>query len=498
MTDLNRKMAKGASWLILFRLLDRCIGFVSTMLLARLLAPADFGLVAMAMSVLAFVAMLTAFSFDLALIQMAGAERRHYDTAWTFNILVGIGNGVLLMLLAVPAVHFFDEPRMLGVMLAVGINCMVACFGNIGVVAFQKDLDLHKEFVLNLSKRLLGFAATLALAYWLRNYWALLLATILSSAIGVLLSYRAHPYRPRLSLAGRHELFHFSKWLLVNNMLVSLTHRVPDLVIGRVVGARALGLYTVSYEISNLPTTELVFPISRAVFPAYSKLAGDLATLRRSFLDVLSVLLLITVPAGLGIIALAEAFTHVLLGPQWTEAVPLIQVLGVFGVLRAAVSNIGAIYLAVGKPAMQTRQSLVFLLVLGCGLLSLVPPYGAMGASWAVLLAAAVQLPLAFWSAARELQLPWLSLLARAWRPVVGAIGMAVLLRWLVTGQPLPLLLPRSAYGLQLALLVPFGMIVYMLVILSLWKLSGKPDGGEASLLAFARQAAALARQRLA
>lgn len=493
MRDLNRKMAQGASWLILFRLLDRSIGFISTMLLARLLVPADFGLVAMAMSVLAFVVLLSAFSFDLALIQNANAERRHYDTAWTFNVGAGLLQGAVLMLLAQPAAQFYGEPRMQAIMVAVGANCMIGGFGNIGVVAFQKELELHKEFVLNLSKRLIGFVATLLLAYWLRNYWALLWATLLTTTVGVVLSYVAHPYRPRLSLAGRHELFHFSKWLLLNNLLVSLTHRLPDLVIGRLADARALGLYTVSYEISNLPTTELVFPISRAVFPAYSKLAASQEALRRGFQDVLSVLLLVTVPAGLGIIALAEPFTYVLLGPKWLEAVPLIQVLGVYGILRAAVSNVGSVYLAVGKPALQTGQAVLFLLIMGCGLWLLVPRLGAMGACYAVVVAAAVQLPFGYCLAARELQLPVRSLLAQCWRPLLGALGMAALLSWLLGAAPFARGLPPAA---QLASLVPLGVLVYALLVLGLWHLSGRPNSGEAKLLAWMGSALASFRQR--
>jgi O-antigen/teichoic acid export membrane protein len=99
--------------------------------------------------------------------------------------------------------------------------------------------------------------------------------------------------------------------MLVNNVLIFLSHRSTDLVIGRITGAPALGLYNIAYEISNLPTTELVFPISRAVFPGYAKMAASLEDLRQGFLDVLSVIVLFAVPAGLGIMVVSEPLPQV-------------------------------------------------------------------------------------------------------------------------------------------------------------------------------------------
>lgn len=497
MSNLNRKMAKGASWLILFRLLDRGIGFVSTLILARLLMPADFGLIAMAMSILALVAMLSTFSFDIALIQNANAERRHYDTAWTFNIIFGFANALALIALALPVASFYHEPRLVSIMMVIAATCFVQGFGNIGVVAFQKDLALHKEFVFGLAKRMVGFFVTVALAYFLRSYWALIVATLVSSIVGVALSYYMHPFRPRLSLLGRQDLFHFSKWLLLNNLLVSLTHRAPDFVIGKVAGPASLGLYTVAYEISNLPTTELVFPISRAVFPAYSKMAGDLAQLRQGFLDVLSVILLVTVPAGIGIVVLAEPFVHVLLGAKWAAAVPLIKVLGIFGVLRASGSNIGGVYLALGRPRLQTYQALVFLGVLFPGLVWLTGAYGAIGASYAVLLAAAVQVPVGFAMVMTQINLHLKSVLAVMWRPVAAASIMACAVSS-VSGSLVLLGGLAPNYSLQLATLVPFGAVVYAVSVFGLWFVSGRAIGGESKLLSMAGLAIRNLRQRRA
>src|SRR5215510_14071866 len=114
--DIANKMAKGAAWMVSFKLLDRALGLLSTLILARLLVPADFGLVAMATSIIAALALLGAFSFDVSLIQNPDTQRRHFDTAWTFNVFFGLFCGVLLALLAYPAAAFYREPRLESVM----------------------------------------------------------------------------------------------------------------------------------------------------------------------------------------------------------------------------------------------------------------------------------------------------------------------------------------------------------------------------------------------
>src|SRR5437588_10320952 len=109
--DVNQKMAKGAAWMISSKVSERLIGLASTMFLARLLIPADFGLVAIGTAILSVLEILSSFSFDLVLIQNQQAERRHYDTAWTFNLIFGMANAMILAVLAKPCAAFFVEPR---------------------------------------------------------------------------------------------------------------------------------------------------------------------------------------------------------------------------------------------------------------------------------------------------------------------------------------------------------------------------------------------------
>src|SRR5665213_554253 len=126
MSSINQRMASGIVWMVAARLMDRSIGMVSTLILARLLVPGDFGLVAMATAIGGLLDLLGAFSFDLALIQNANAERRHYDTVWTFNAIFGVFCGLALVFLAIPAAMFYHEPRLTRVMYVLSISYFIS------------------------------------------------------------------------------------------------------------------------------------------------------------------------------------------------------------------------------------------------------------------------------------------------------------------------------------------------------------------------------------
>jgi O-antigen/teichoic acid export membrane protein len=264
----GKQIAKGAAWLMGFKLLDKSIGLISTLVLVRVLTPSDFGLVAMAMAVVALLELMGAFGFDSALIQRQDTARSHFDTAWTFNVVFGVAIALLLVVMAVPAAAFYREPRLELMLPVLAIGAVVGGFENIGTVAFRKELNFRMEFIYLLIKRVAVFVVVVTLALTLRSFWALIFATIAGKVMAVGISYLLHPYRPRFSLAARGELFQFSKWLFISNLIQFLHSRSTDFILGRTVGSYGLGVYNLAAEISAMPSTELIAPLNRAVYPA--------------------------------------------------------------------------------------------------------------------------------------------------------------------------------------------------------------------------------------
>ncbi len=475
-------MATGAMWMVLFKLLERGLGLISTLMLARLLAPKDFGIVAMAMSLIALLELFSAFGMDTVLIQQNNATDVHFNTAWTMNVLAGWAVGLVLLALAWPAAHFYREPELLGVVCAFALSAALQGFENIGVVQFRKEQRFDKEFHYLLTKKIMGFAIIVPLAFWLRNYWALVVGT-LTGRIGIVIySYFAHPYRPRFSLGVVSEMMHFSKWLMMQNALTFLKERSASFFIGRFAGSAALGSFSVSAEIASMPGTELVAPINRAILPAYVKLAHDPRALGREYLTVMSGIALLGVPAVAGVALAAPFIVLLVLGPQWTEARALLEILAFFGITQVLQSNAYSAFIALGKPSIFAKINAFHVVALLICLVALTPSFGAHGAAWGYVIAAIAALPVNFYYITKFLGLRAIDVVAGLWRPLAATAVM------FVTGKLFGPELTSAAVSsadavVPLAICVASGAATYVVADILLWMLAGRPDGAERWML---------------
>jgi lipopolysaccharide exporter len=485
-TSLGSKMAQGAAWMVAFKVADRGIGLISTVILARLLVPGDFGLMALATSMVALLALLGAFDLDTALIQKADAERRHFDTVWTFRVLFGIGIGLMLAVLASPAAQFYNDSRLVEVMYAFAATAVIGGFSNVGTVAFRKELQFDQEFKLLLVKRLATIVVTVPLAFAWRDYRALIAGVIAGSCLGVVASYVLHPYRPRVSLAAMGELFAFAKWILLGNLVIFIFSRAADFIVGRLAGPAALGLFTLAREVASLPTSELAAPIHRAVFPGYSKMAGTPGLLRHAYLQVTSLLMLIVLPAGVGLALLAEPVVLLFLGDRWTDAIVPLRVFALNGALMVFLSTAYYVHMAMGRPRLMTIVIAMHALVAIPLMLVLVPMLGTRGAALGLLAATVSCLPVNFYLLFRALGLRAIDMLRILWRPLVGTLVMfcaiqLVHARWSFAAS----FVGRSA---DISTSVAIGICVYAATIAMLWFLRRDADSAEAIVIARIRQ----------
>ncbi len=480
MENINKKMARGAAWVVAARMVDRFIGVISTTILARILVPADFGLIAMATAIAAILDLLGSFGFDLALIHNQKANRSHYDTAWTFNVLFGAFCAFGLIALAVPTAKFYTEPRLVAIMIVLSFASFMSGFSNIGIVNFRKEMHFRSEFILLFMRRIVTFTITITGAIILKSYWALIFGMVSGSIVNVALSYWLQNYRPRFSLAAWRELFHFSKWMVINNILYFLVHRGTDFVIGRLNGASALGIYSVAYEISTLPSTELVAPINRVAFPGFSKL-GEPAIIADAYLKIFGMITLMIFPTGIGIAAIASPLVETMLGNKRLDSIPLIQILAFYGAVSATQTNNGTVCLALGHVRLLTWMAVSFLAVLLPAMAYLVHTHGVHGAGYAFMLAQVINIPLNLMILQRLIPIYWNDLFQRSWRPLVSATFM-----FLTVSKSVAIMaLAGWLVGLQLIVGIMLGTSTYLFTILLLWWISRKPAGAETYVLEF-------------
>jgi len=199
---MKGKLARGVVWVGSARVLINLIGLASTLLLARFLMPADFGLVAIAMTFVTIVGSITQISLGAALVQHEDPSEAHYDTAFTLSAARSILLGLSVAALAWPVAALYDEPRLLPVLLVIAASMSITGFNNPRMAIFTRRLIFWQNFAFGVSGKLVGFLVAVTIAYFYRSYWALVISTVVVQIQGLALSYLFLPHRPRFSLSG--------------------------------------------------------------------------------------------------------------------------------------------------------------------------------------------------------------------------------------------------------------------------------------------------------
>ncbi|MBU4304919.1 MAG: lipopolysaccharide biosynthesis protein [Candidatus Omnitrophica bacterium] len=386
--SLSRKVVHGGAWIFSLRVAERLLGLIRLIVVARLLSPGDFGLLGIASLITGILAIFIESGFDSALIQKKDNVEQYLDTAWTVQILRGLFLFFIIYAAAPPAAVFFKEPRSIIIIRVFALTQLIDGFRNIGVIYFQKEMDFSKQFALSFLPELIALAATIAAAFILRNVWALVIGAIVCSVFIVIFSYRFHPYRPKLewNIPKIRNLMSFGKWVIGYGIIGFLIIQGDDILVGKVLGVAALGLYQMAYRISNLPATQVTHVIGQVTFPAYSKLQDDIPRLREAYLRVLQVSTFLSFPIAGLIYILSPLFTKIFLGPKWESMIPAMQVLCVFGLIRSYAATTGPVFNAVGKPRILTQLSFIQLIFLALIIYPLTVRWGIAGTAMATVI----------------------------------------------------------------------------------------------------------------
>jgi lipopolysaccharide exporter len=309
--NLSQRAVRGGFWVFSLRIVQQLFNLARLIILARILAPHDFGLMGIALLTMATLETFSQTGFQAALIQKKEDIKSHLDAAWTVLILRGFILFTILYLIAPYAATFFNAPEAKSIIQVIGFAILLQAFTNIGVIHFQKELEFNKEFIYQFAGTLADFIVAVSAVLILQNVWALVFGLLAGNAARFIVSYFIHPYRPHLSsdLGKAKELFGFGKWILGSSILVFLITQGDDIFVGKLLGATALGFYQLAYRISNMPATEITHVISQVSFPAYSKLQDNISNLREAYLKVLQVTAFLSFPIAGLIFVLAPDFT---------------------------------------------------------------------------------------------------------------------------------------------------------------------------------------------
>lgn len=489
----------GAMWMGLTKIAVNLVGLASTVILARLLMPEDFGLVAIASAVAIIFATVTELSLSQALIQHDDPGDDHYHTAFTLNLARAAVLTGLFALLAWPVAAAYGEPRLVEVILGLAVGTFLGGLINPRLAVFERKLEFRQVVTLNLAEKLTGFVAAVIVAVIFRSYWALVAGQVASQLARTIVSYLVISYRPRMTLRHGRELMSFSIWLTLGQAVQALNWRADPLILGAFLPTRTIGQFGMGGRVTNMAIADVLQPVSQVLFPALAQIRGEADRLAAAYLRAQSLLSLIGVPLGFGLAAVAEPLTAILLGPKWTGAVPVIQLLALAAVLPRLVS-VNPVAMATGQTRalfMRDVRALAIRLPLLLGGLYAAPSIGVsvlVGALSGNLISAILNGLLNMRLVARIANVSVTNQLKSVWRPIVGAALMG-LATWGTQGVwPVPPTLLGNIAGLALS--VALGGLVYSAALGLLWLASGRPRGAETEATQIALAALARLRRR--
>lgn len=471
---------RGAAIAVALTWVLRAIGLVSVFILARLLTPSDFGVVGLAMTAVALVETFSYLGMKQALLRMEKPERDYYDTAFTIQLIMFAALGLLLFAIAAPAADFFREPRVEPVIYALSLRFVMLGLVNIGVVEFERDFAFGRDLKMKATARIVSFFVTVALALWLRSYWALVVGMIVQSLILTILSYTMQPYRPRLSLARRAELLGVSLWIFSGVVAQTLYSQVERIVVGRTADTGTVGAFSVSKDVSNILTQEIAMALNRVTFVTTAR-SGAFDTQGDRIARSLGAYAMIAAPMGLGLAAVAEHFIRVFLGGQWGSAVPLVAPIAVATALMAVFRLIASSLQAGGHEKASGLLCIAGLAGLAAAV-GMVAHAGGSPLSIAQtgMTVSAVTLLAGLGVMAHFTRYGVASFLVAVARPFLAGTAMYFLVRAMPVLSPSPFV--------ELVWRAALGAATYFASLMLLWLLSGRPQSSEAEMLRVARR----------
>ena len=463
----SQRVAHAGFWAFALHLAEQFVILCRLFVLAVLLEPRDFGLFGMALFCIIGLETLSRTGFEQALIHKKEEIKPYLEVAWTVLSLRGLLLAALLFAAAPWAAAFFEEPAATPLIRTLSLCFLLRGFTNIGVVNFQKKLEFHKEFTFRFSGVLLDLIVAIGAAFVFRSAWALILGYVAADLTRLVVSYLIHPFRPRLNFdwGKTKELFDYGVWMLLMGITLFISANGAGVVIGKIIGAAALGYFQMADRIPNVVVKGLGDTLSNVAFPAYAELQGSIDRLRGAYLRIAGVSAALLLPAAVGIISIGHDFTRIFLGPKWMPMVPALIILSVAGVATAIVWTGRPVFMGGGRPQVVfhtqfARAATVLLFVY-----PLSSRWGIVGAAFAVLLSGISALAVTFVNIRRQFGITWKELGLMFLPPLAASLLMAGAL-WALRALTLPLLPGEHLWDiLWIASMILAGGAVYAIVL---------------------------------
>lgn len=471
---MSSKVLAGAGWAISMRWAVKLLGLVSSAILARLLMPEDYGLVAVAMIAAGIIQVLFELGVETALVQNENANHDHFDTAWTIRLFQAAVVAIALLLFSPFSEALFDQERLPFIMQIVALAVFLQGFENIGIVSFRKELDFNKEFQFFVVNKVIGVVITVSLAFYFKSYLALVFGILGQSLVNVGNSYVISSYRPRLCLTAFGDLWSFSKWLIMKNLSDYIGKQGDTIFLSKLTTMQGLGFYKWGSELSTMSSSEIVFPMLRSLMPGLVKVKSNKEKLEGAFLVSTGMITIVAVPIALGFAGVAAEFIPILLGGggKWAAVIPISQSLAFAALLRCFYIIAANMLIVIGHIRLTAYTSWMRTILV----LSLMYPAfqlgGVVGVANAQVLIGVITAIIVYLILVQKMQIRLSRVIGEICRPLTAGILMVTVLLNFEQGM-------TGSLFVILIIKVILGVFIYTSSLFIFWYFFGSPDSSE-------------------
>lgn len=369
--DLNNKIVSATKWSAIAEVMAKLVSPISSMVLARVLTPEAFGVVATLNMVISFAEIFTDAGFQRYLIQHEFKNEVDKDestnVAFWSNLVMSFVLWGIIAIFCEPLATLVGNPGLGHVLVVACVSIPIAAFSSIQMALYKRSMDFKTLFWRRLALLIVPLCVTIPLALWMRSYWALVIGTIVTNTVNALILTIKSNWKPRLyySFARLKEMFSFCSWSVLDAVLVWATAYIDIFFIGRALNAYYLGLYKTSISTVGQFTSLITSSILPVIMPAISRLQDNIPEMRRVLLKLQKYTAILLLPLGVGIFVFRDLITTIMLGNQWNEAAPFIGLWALMEVITVIFARFCSnVYPAIGKPRVSVIVQILHLIVL--------------------------------------------------------------------------------------------------------------------------------------
>ena len=330
-------------------------------ILARILTPEEFGLIAMAMTLVAFLTMFNDLGISAALVRAETASSAFWSSAFWLNLGFGAAMAITSYLSAPLVAALFGEPQVIVLIEVMSCMLLLHCSFLVPMAWLQRNYKFRTIAVIDLVAILSSSAVAIYMAVAGYGVWALAWQQIVLYAVKAVMGLLAHkaPIRLTFEWAPIKAVLPFSLSLTGTGFVSFLNRNIDNVLIGRYLGADALGYYSRAYQLMMMPVSTLSGGLSFAMYPAMAEVQSDTSQLRAAYLKAVSLLSAIVLPAMTGIAIVAVPFVDLLFGSQWGPVAPLLMVLAFVGLIQSVIAAANDLWKARGRSGVLLRWSII-------------------------------------------------------------------------------------------------------------------------------------------